>query len=612
MKKLDSYRALFSVLFKKHAENEQKMEGLEAWELTAKKENISQDIINRVKEAKLRFPLFFARALSSGHMGTGDEFVVESRHYESEFEVFQTSFHPKTLDDLTFDEFLNKLNQIRAELDRNRSSEKWFNPDGKMKLFRVVKGKRCVYEIFIYDDYESQWMLFRDPKALCISRMFGQDSKRYMEHTYGGHFVLICENGKQQYVYSTNSTQAGGFQTVLNGNLDSCQKALCLALTYDIAHVRQPEFRQHAKDCADPVIVEEINYIIETCSSIPMEVKRQWLTTYELKRNSPQRRITLLLSGEPHKLPQEDQKVIKSTRELIQQGLFDWAQALEPLYKENPELKKRPYVPREQRENPEERVLPPNVDVNADMSMWEINEDKRISKVADFSIKGVKLAFDMEMQAFKDRVAKYKITHGRAPSSEEEKVMRNPLNDITNYAIGSTRGYGSPSIVARLMEHVLRVCSLKAMDDLISTFEKAGVESIANELKSLRPWKIASLPNREDKAESDLVNTRNHHAIRLYYQNAVRGKNQLYQQPNTGKAWPKMEAFIVDELLSEEVSLGQIKVTLIDYLSKVKNPEERLGIIISLIRSNGGEKTPAFLKTLSTLVPLKFRKLFMS
>ncbi len=552
------------------AQNEKETE---PWKVKAAAEGITADEIERVDKMEIEYPIFFARMLHKQEISPA-HFEDEARFWLEQFNTYKPNFAPATPDDMhTLSDLSGKITQIEDEMKAAKGGKPdWFDPKGVMKRLSVVKSNAHLYEVYRYDNWETQRMLFEYPKMLCIADMcMGGDREstpRYFE-SYGREFNLIVRDGKQWAVMSKNSESSGGFQRPDNSSLTSCEKAISILVSWEESGVWQKRIVEYVKGCSNPSELGEIKSLL---NALPAEAKAEVKTYYMLQARKPERLIEILRIGseDPKRLDETDKELLADVRSQIAEGSFPWRVALRPMLEQLPDYVLAPAVPAD------------------------------VERSAEFSrqaFMGAKLAIDTEMQMARQRLARYR-QEGRQPTDDEKLRAYEPFMRLKEYL-------EKPDIERGIATH-LELVDMPAMLALMGSFEKAELKGLASFLKEMAGFKASGLGRRMPEYESQIFSTGNHHAIRGYYQSSVRGTTGYRRSAGGGLPWPALESFIIDEIMRGNRD-GVVRDTLRDYLAKVENPATRVEIMRQAAEAQGEGRAAQVMASIERMLPSKMR-----
>lgn len=559
----------------------------EPWMQQARAEGITEDEISRVAKMDIEYPIFFARMLHGNEIDPAN-FEDESRSWLSQFKTFKQNFAPKTLNEMyKLSDLTTKLMEIQDAIKKMKGDGKgWFDPQGSMKKISVVRSNAHVYEVYRYDNWDTQRKLFDYPSALCIVEMsFGgpaggsERNRQYMESTYGGIYNLVVKDGKQWSVMAPRYMGDAGFTKIDNTTMSRCERAIAILVTWDESGVWQQNLVPYIKECKDASLLSEIKSLT---NGLPDAARQEIKTYYMLQSRSPERLMEILTLGNtnPALLDDDDKELLSDARNSISEGSFAWTVALRPLIEDT-----RRY----------DLTQTPN-DMPA--AEYESRQSERFQTLANASFAGIKFALDSQMQASKQRLAKIRKIDGREPSDDEKLSAYSALNQLREYL-------KKPEVV-RMLIAPAQYADIQQFEGLMQSTDRAEIPEITAMLKDAMVFKLASMKKRFPQHENAILSTGNHHAIRYYYQNAVRGDTGARLAPGGGLPWSQLESFIIDELMSGKQD-NELRSTLIDYLGKVKDAGTRLATMREAITNMGGARAPQLLAALNRLLPIKLR-----
>jgi hypothetical protein len=559
----------------------------EPWMQQARIEGITEDEISRVAKMDIEYPIFFARMLHGNEIDPA-HFEDESRSWLDQFKTFKQNFAPKTLNEMyKLSDLTTKLMEIQDVIKKLKGEGKnWFNSQGAMKRMFVVKSNAHVYEVYRYDNWDTQRKLFDYPLALCIVEMpFGgapggsEKNRQFMENTYGGIYNLIVKDGKQWLVMAPKHLGDHGFTKIDNSSTSRCERAIGILVTWDESGVWQQHLVPYIKDCKDPILLSEIKSLTK---GLPDAAQKEIKTYYMLQSRSPDRLMEILTLGNvnPALLDDDDKELLAEARNSIGEGSFAWTVALRPLIEDD------------RRYNLAHRLE------GVPAAEFEGKQSEIFQTLANAAFAGIKFALDSQMQASKQRLAKIRMAEGREPSDDEKISAYSALNKL--------REYLKKPEVTRMLITPVQYAGIQQFEGLMQSADRAEIPGITAMLKDALVFKLASMKKRLSQHENAILSTGNHHAIRYYYQNAVRGDTGVRLAPGGGLPWPELESFIIDELMSGKRE-GELRATLIDYLGKVKDATARMSMMQEAIAKVGGERAPALIVAFNRLLPIKLR-----
>lgn len=542
------------------------------WKVKAAAEGITEDEISRVAKMGIDYPVFFARMLHK-HEIDPDNFENEARFWLEQFNTYKPNFAPTTPDDMqNLSNLSGKITQIEDEIKAAKGNKpNWFDPNGVMKKLYVVKSNSHLYEVYRYDNWESQRMLFDYPQMLCIADQCrgGRSDPGYF-NSYGGVFNLIVKDGKQWTVMAKNKESSGAFQLIDNSSLSPCQKAISILVAWEDSGVWQKNILEYVKGCGDPLDLAEIKSLI---NALPADTKAEIKTYYMLQSRKPERLMEIMRIGseDPSRLDETDKELLSDIRSQIANGLFTWKVALRPMCEDLPKY-----------------VLAPSGE----------DDMQRAAEFSHQSFMSIKLAIDMEMQSAKQRLSRISRQEGRQPTDEDKIQAYAPFMKLREYL-------EKPEVERSLAIH-LEYVDMPAFVALLGSFEKAEIAGLAQFLKGMSVFKASSMGRRMPEYESQLFSTGNHHVIRNYYQGSVRGNTARRKSPGGGLPWPAFESFIIDEIMRGNRD-GEVRDTIRDYLSKVEDPAARVEIMKQAAEGQGGDRAVKVMESIERMLPAKMR-----
>jgi len=543
------------------------------WKVKAAAEGIAADEIERVDKMKIEYPIFFARMLHKQEIDPA-HFEDEARFWLEQFNTYKPNFAPATPDDMhTLSDLSAKITQIEDEMKAAKGGKPdWFDPKGVMKRLSVVKSNAHLYEVYRYDNWETQRMLFEYPRMLCIADMCmggnRESTPAYFE-SYGREFNLIVRDGKQWAVMSKNSESSGGFQRPDNSSLTSCEKAISILVSWEESGVWQKRMVEYVKGCSNPSELGEIKSLL---NALPAEAKAEVKTYYMLQARKPERLIEILRIGseDPKRLDETDKELLADVRSQIAEGSFPWRVALRPMLEQLPQY-----------------VTAPSGTSDAE----------RAAEFSRQSFMGAKLAIDTEMQMARQRLARDR-QEGRQPTDEDKLRAYEPFMKLKEYL-------EKPEIERSLATH-LEFVDMPALLALMGSLERSELKGLASFLRGMAVFKASSLGRRMPEYEAQIFSTGNHHAIRNYYQSSVRGTTAHRRSAGGGLPWPALESFIIDEIMRGNRD-GEVRDTIRDYLSKVENPAARVEIMRQAAAGQGEGRAAQVMESIESMLPAKMR-----
>lgn len=537
-----------------------------AWVAQARKEGIPDEVIERTAKVGLEYPLAFARGLYHQQIGAGEgEFEQEARHLEEQYHIYQAEFGGKTPDQLeSLDEIRSAATRVEEEIARKRGKNPAFDPMNLAKKQRAVRAENGdIYEIYLMDQFSTEENL---------ERLIGSRSPCILQPhqwiNYGRRFLLFLKNGKQWLLMAPHSYVYSAFTTYDNKSLASspCEKAVAIAISYDMADVWQKDFIPSFDACSDHKTVEMIKKLVEKSPQIPFEAVQAFESRYLFKRSKPDVVIQLLMTNRNHLTNPNDIEAVDEAWKLIKEGKFAWNEAIDGV------------VGEEKRYKPEmEWAFNPEVskkDNEINLSHKILENRGVIQKLADVAISAYRLAIETEIAQFKGRVSSFKNQNGRDPMPDEKLEMGKSLAALSAYL-------DSPDTLLK-MEESLRFCTPAKYEELIESLLSMGKDGLANMLKSLYLPKIASGVARHTQSDPKIIETGDHNLIRSYYTNVITAATPFGRHRGTG--WKDLESFIVDDFLAGS-SRREIKRLLSTYLSRVAEPQQRMEVMVGALKN---------------------------
>jgi hypothetical protein len=550
----------------------------EAWKQQAKSEGIDDAIIAKVESAKLKYPIFFARLLKRDEINA-EQLAEEANHWITEFDIYKQNFGGATPDNMhTLEELSKKLTEIYESINTAKKGKTWFDNPCGMRKVSTVRTQKHTYETYIYDDWETQRKVFPNPRHLCVAEMTGSggDWNRQMFAHYGGTFNLIVKDGVQWALMAPRVESGSGFMTVSNNSLSPCERAIAILVCWDHAGLWQRQIQKLMNECGEGDAKTNEDYRVELgalIAGLPSQTAKELKQIQRLAGRGPDRILQLIIKRDRgEKLDEDDQSLLDEFLALIAKGEFVWQQALLPFI----EMARR-----------YERV-PDNYTEQQAKDLFKMR--------ADETMRAIRMAVDMTWKLGSQKIKRIKHIEKRDPTSNEKIEAYSPFMDVKNYLI-------------RVQDKVMdaaRWCSFKDYKDTAELLHRAEVTPLSDILQKAMPLKAASTVGRVNTEEANIIKSGNHHAIRYYYNNNIRGLNNAYTaRPGYGKNWSALEVFLVDEIMSKGPSMD-IKLTLQDYLGKVEDPQGRVEIMRGLAVKDP-ERAEATLRAFNSLLPIRLR-----
>ena len=558
----------------------------EPWMQRARTEGITEDEISRVAKMDIEYPIFFARMLHGNEIDPA-HFEDESRTWLQEFKTFKQNFAPKTLNEMyKLSDLTTKLTEIQDAINKMKGGGRnWFDPQGQMKRLSVVKSSAHVYEVYRYDNWHTQRKLLAYPAMICVSEMpMGSDeggnekNRQYMEQTYGGIYNVIVKDGKQWSLMAVRYHGDAGFTKIDNSRMPACERAIATLVAWDDSGVWQADIVDNIKNCTDSNLLSEIKSLTK---GLPDAAQKEIKTYYLLRSRTPERLMEILLQGNLGRveLDDDDKDLLAEAKESIQQGTFAWTVALKPFIENVSKYK-----------SSQEQVVAGGGGAATDAA-------QNITR-AKTTFAGIKYALDSQKRASNQALAKIRREQGRDPSDDEKIAAYAPLNALRQYLT-------KPEIIRSLITPAQYVDE-QSFKGLLDSAESSELPELTAVLKDALVFKLASMKKRLSQHENAILSTGNHHAIRYYYQNAVRGDTGARLAPGGGLSWPAFESFIIDEIMRGNRD-GEVRDTIRDYLSKVENPAARVEIMKQAAEGQGGDRAVKVMESIERMLPAKMR-----